>query len=245
MNSTINSNPINESEKKPVMQRLARFFDGGGSAVARSPESETLSRLRALSEERGRVRSLVAAEEKRAEALSEQLRKKDAERIDSLTEARLSGADADSPQLETSQADLAALRRGIEEAAAVAGRLRARLSDVEAALKKSKYDYERELTALLDNLYEQAMGRYNDLAPAVAQAILEVAAIRRVMMSLRLGNTNGWTGEVLLPGMEPRQGALVPPVLQGSSREFADRADKLAQAANERVRAAGFVYNLK
>jgi hypothetical protein len=94
----------------------------------------------------------------------------------------------------------------------------------------------------LDGLYADAMARYNALAPELATVVLEVAAIRRVMIRRLTGNSNGWSGEILLPGMKPKEGKWIPRLLDGGSPEFDATANATVQQVEAKLRSAGFMY---
>lgn len=245
MESAINASQANEPKKEPILQRLSRLFDPAPPADKdQIHESATLSRLHTLTEEMNRIRSLIADEQKRAESLNEELERKGEARVQALTDARLRGAHSDDVALATLELEIDAtdLERKIRDTRLVAQKLEANLSQAVSEFNSLQSEYLMELAAFLDGLYVDAMQEYNRVAPLVAKAVLEVAAIRRTMIHFRVGNTNGWNGEVYLPGMQPKQGASVPPVLDVSSGEYLDRAHNLANYVADRVRAAGFKY---
>ena len=123
----------------------------------------------------------------------------------------------------------------------MAARMRRRLDELNAQIIAMKREYDQALAALLDRRYAEAMQQYNALAPALKNAVLRVAAIRRAMMQHMLGNTSGWHGEILLPGMEPKQGKYIAPILDGA--ELDRDPDFLVLNINEEIRAAGFGYS--
>ncbi len=234
--------------KSSVLGRLSKLFAGSGDARSEATlqKSDLIKRLEQLTTERDRLRDLIAAENERVSTLGEQLRDKEVARINALADARLNGSEPDRQRAESLLVDATVARRQIEESSAVAGRLRERLDALNAELETLRAAYRRELAAFLEALYASAMEKYNAVAPEVAQTVIEVAAIRRVMMACRLGNTNcGWDGAILLPGMRPGEGRHVPPILDGGGAVYAAAADARAGAVAQVLREAGFVYGLE
>ncbi|MEK6245833.1 MAG: hypothetical protein AABM33_15210, partial [Pseudomonadota bacterium] len=125
---------------------------------------------------------------------------------------------------------------------AVVRNLRARIAELSREEEPLKAAYLREKAMFLDSLYASLIERYNALAPEVADTILQIAASRRVMIASGLGNTNGWSGEVLLPGMKAKHGSRVPPILDGADQKFADAAESHVRTIYDRLTAAGFVH---
>jgi chromosome segregation ATPase len=217
----------------------------GDDDEARESSGGAIERLSALLEERDRVQGLVIDEEKRAEALKEQLRQKEEQRIDALTNARLAGEEADASLPEQLAAELATLRSSIVEAEAVAKRLRAQVDRLDRQIAPLKDEYRQEMSVYLDALYREAIDRYRVLAPDLANAVLRVAAIRRLMIRRGLGNSNGWSGDILLPSMKWQEGNTLYPMLDGGSRDFADAAEDRVSQLEEELRQFGFKYNWK
>lgn len=203
-----------------------------------------LGQLDALQAERRRLRALVESESDRAEQCRAERAAKKTALIDVLTEERLNaaphGGDGRAAAL---RAECEELDRSIEESEAVATQLRERLAQVQSSVEALARQYQYALSAHLNEIYASAMDRYNELAPALAGAVLEVAAIRRVMIDWHLGNSNGWSGQVLLPAMRHGEGRALPPLLDGAALGEACREREAA--VREKLAKAGFVHELE
>lgn len=245
MDATTGNDTMNHQNGAPAPGFLKKLFatQPPPQPQAQEPDREIIKRLRELMAERSRVQSLIYEEKQRVEALGEQARQRDEDRIEALTASRLSGQDADSQQAATLFSEATALRREIEESSAVATRLSARVDELNASIKAHQWAYKQAEAKFLDDLYKKSMEAYNALAPGVAQAVLRVAAVRRVMMRRLVGNTNGWNGQILLPGMVPREGRYIAAILDGSDQQFAIAADALEQSVRKELCAAGFIYD--
>lgn len=225
-----------------IPERLMRLVGRRKDVASRpAPSSELIQQMRALKAERQRVLELVQQEEQLQEDLARQAREADEARVTALTALRL-GDGEPAADLATHEERAAVLHRRAKDAAAVAERLRAKLAEIGQELTRLSGQFAREQTRYLEQLYEAAMRRYNELAPAVAEAVLDVAAIRRVMMDSRSGNTNGWGGEILLPSMQPGIGRQLSPILDGASSRFHIEADARKVQVHEALRQAGFTY---
>lgn len=205
------------------------------------PQSTTVQRLNELVRERDRVISLAEAEEERQDALGEQIKRKDSGRIDALTEARLNGRDVDRERADALSTESAALRMEIEESAAVADRLRAQAGQLNGEIDGLRATIKQGEAPFLDDLYAKLISSYNAQAHELAETVLQIAAVRRVMMDRRAGNSNGWDGVILLPGMHAKRGIENPPMLDGASPQFDAAANQRAADIADRMRAVGFM----
>ncbi len=231
-------------QRPAILDRLKRMLGFSADAAAAQCDSDLLARLRALTTERVRIESLIQDEEERQAELRAKLAGEDKLRVEAMTAARLSGA-RDERGGGAALAAASALRQAISDSEAVAGNLGARLDEIRTQCASLASEYAREQARFLEQLYAAAMRRYSALAPELADAVLDVAAIRRVMMEQRMGNTNGWSGEILLPRMEPGRGTLIPPLLDGAAAEFPREAEARKSQVYEALRDAGFVYSYK
>jgi hypothetical protein len=247
VNTAAASDTTSEPEKPSMLNRVKKLFEAPKSAVPvpTATGNGAIERLHAILQERDRVSHLVYEENKRAESLSEQLRDKDEERIDALTKARLEGRESDDESCAFVLAEAEVLRRGIEESQAVAKKLRAGLDALDRQIAPLKDAYRQELGIYLDGLYRAAIEQYNARAGDLANAVLRVAAIRRIMIRRMLGNSNGWNGDILLPTMKWQEGNTLLPMLDGGTRGFAERAERRAAEVEEELREFGFKYDWK
>jgi len=208
------------------------------------PDGELLQELAQLTSERSRVVASIAEEEERRHEQAERLKRKDAERIDALTAARLSGHKEDKRRSDALLADSEAvtLRREIDDSKAVDGRLRARWEELSREIRSRDLRYREAQAIFLEDVFEKLIARYNALAPEVAEIVLQIAAVRRVMIARGAGDTNGWDGAILLPGMKAGRGIYIDPILDGGSSEFGNAADQRKAGIAQAMRAAGFIY---
>lgn len=214
----------------------SRLVPGGGR--------ELLDQLEKLSAERGRLSSLIAEEDDREKELAARVRRIDAERVEALTAARLNNDETLNQRAAELLDQAAATRRASDDCAAVAKNLTARREEVRSEHALLMQRYRHAVAAHLEALFEALIDKYNALAPDIAETVLHIAAVRRVMMDNGIANTNGWSGEVLLPGMRAREGAYVRPILDGASPEFAGSADERRVAVIEELKEAGFKYGV-
>ena len=236
--------PILGGLKKLFASLLNRTVPGIESgAQSDAPPSAISQELNALYGALRRIDALISAEEDRAEELTEQLKATESERIDVLTAERLLPGGR-SQHLEALSTKRDGLRGQIADAEAVANKLREERIDFAAKIDPLNRAYRAEVEAFLTVLYGRLMTRYAELAPEVAAAVLQVAAVRRAMISRGIGNSNGWSGEVFLPGMKPGDGTAIPPILAAGSPEFNRAVSRAESEVLESVRAAGYLYGI-
>jgi hypothetical protein len=230
-----------------AQQRKARLSAGATYASA------TIQKLKALMDERARVRSLLDEEGERVAELKKKLAALDAERLDALTDARLkpNGSQATDARLKPNGsqgrgaellAECSKLRQEISDADSVAARLNDRVKQIGWEIDALKVPYRCDVGAFLTALHDQLIERYNELAPGVAEVVLQIAALHRVMMLYQAGNSNGWDGSILLPGMKAGNGDYIAPMLQGSSEAFGREANDRTRGVLDELGAAGFIW---
>jgi len=207
----------------------------GGAGVA-----PTAARLRELLQERARIYELRASEEARAEQLGATAAAKDKERLDAITNAKLAEAEIDRAHVDGLLRQANECRRLSAEAAAVVGRIDERAAALGLDIEALQLSYRNELAGFLDALYGGLMQRYTELVPELAETVLQLAAVRRVMLSEHLGDTNGWSGEIFLPQMRQGEGKTLEPMLDGASHGFAVLADARVREVHRMMREAGF-----
>jgi hypothetical protein len=194
-------------------------------------------------DERSRVQGLARDEGERIEALKAKLSALDAQRIDAIAEARLQPDPAQS----TAGADkllgeCAKLRQEIADADGVSVRMTNRVTEISQAIDALKIPYRCDLGAFLCGLQGQLIARYNERAPGVAEVVLQIAALHRVMMLYQAGNSNGWDGSIRLPGMKAGEGNYIAPMLDAGSDRFGSEANDRMAGILDELRAAGFIW---
>lgn len=238
---------MSETQKKPagLLQGVMAKLGGGKEEKPEAPGTDkqlppVLVKIRALREERAKLHLAAKEERDRAAGLTGQLKQLDKDRAAALLDARINGGSAATQRAADLGAQSAAVERERADAEVVAEGLDQRIQEIGAQIDGLAGEYLVALSGRLNAMYADAMNRYNEVAPAAVAAIVRVAAIRRAMIELGAGNSNGWSGEAFLPGMSPGAGAHIPPLLAAGSGEF----DRIASAHKDSVLgelyAAGF-----
>jgi hypothetical protein len=238
---------VSETTQKPagLLQSAIAALSGRKEAKPEAPGADpqlppVLAKIRALRQERAKLHQAAKEERDRAAGLSEQLKKLDKDRAAALLDARLNGGPAAAQRAAELGAQSAAAERERADAEVVAEGIDQRIQEIGAQIDGLAGDYLAVLSERLNAMYVDAMARYNEVAPAAAAAIVRVAAIRRAMIELGAGNSNGWSGEAFLPGMSPGAGAHIPPLLAAGSGEFDRAASAHKATVLGELYAAGF-----
>lgn len=194
------------------------------------------------SSERDRVRSIINGNEERVQALTAKLKEVDGKRIDALTDAQLGNAPREAA--DALLGECSGLRQEISDARAVVERMRDRLREIEGEFDRIRDVYRRDVGIFLTDLYSRLIADYNAKAPQLAQTVVGLGAVTRVMRLYGAGNSNGWTGEILLPGMKAGDGRTIQPILDGASRAYEQAALEKMDEVLAELRAAGFTWRL-
>ncbi len=241
-----------ETKTNPVttLKRLFTPFLEGVSRT-RAPDDaahqsiyESVAKVTAAMKERERLRDLERAETEKLDGLRDQLEEKDGERIRALTEYRVSAAKEANDHAQSLLKECADIRQEIDDARAVAGGIKARVEALNEELKTLARSYRLDLGAFLSTVYAGLIDRYNEAAPGVAEIVLQLAAVRRVMRTYTAGSDAGWSGQVLFPGMRAGENTAIEPMLDGGSLAFDREATARTSRIVDEMRAAGFIYRL-
>lgn len=223
----------------------------GSSASAATERTDLIGRAAASAkqlgahlDERSRLRMLAAEETARVSELDAQLTALNVQRIDALTEDRVSSNPESKATAEALLADCARVRQEIEDASLVKENIGLRIHTLDQEIAPLKAKYRGELGAYLSGIYRGHIEDYNKLAPELAETIYKIAATARVMRRYLAGDSSGWDGTVLLPGMQAGNGRTIPPILDAGSREFEDDANSRMEAILEQLKEAGFIWRL-
>jgi len=233
-----------------VLKRLFTPFAGSGNQAGKTGDLglqgayESVTKIAALMKERSRLRGLEAAETDKLDELSGQLRAMDSERIQALTEYRVSGEAGANERAQTLLKKCSDIGQEIDDARAVAGGIHSRIQALEDELKPLSMQYRRDLGVFLTTIHSRLIDRYNEAAPGVAEIVLHLAAARRVMLRYLAGNSNGWNGEILLPGMRAGDGSAIEPMLDGGGAAFDRDANERTSAIIAEMTAAGFIWRM-
>lgn len=241
-----------ETKEHPlsVLKRLFTPFSGDVNKVGKTGDIglqgafESVTKLSAVMNERSRLRGLEADETDKLESLSAKLRKLDAERIQALTEYRVSAKAVANERAQALLTQCAEIGQEIDDARAVAGGINSRIQDLEEQLKPLRMQYRRDLGLFLTAIHSGLINRYNEAAPGLAEIVLQLAATRRVMARYLAGNSNGWNGQILLPGMRAEDGKTIQPILDGDTPSFNVEAEERMAGIVAEMSAAGFTWRM-
>lgn len=239
------------SDALSTLKGLFKPFLGGVKGAKGSDDNaviqsayESVTKIAAVMSERARLRGLEEGETGKMKALGARLQETDGERILALTEYRVS---ADAGANERAQAllkECGEIRQEIDDAHAVAGGIKSRIESLDHDLISLRMQYRRDLGVFLTAIYAGLIGRYNEVAPGVAEIMLQMAAVRRVMSKYSAGSGAGWNGQVLLPGMRAGEGGRIEPMLDGAAAEFDREANERMSGIVAEMNAAGFIYRV-
>jgi hypothetical protein len=201
-----------------------------------------LSEIKALLAERSRLVGLRDEEQGKRGSLGRRLSELEAARLDALTEHRISADEAASTKAAELLAQVAAVRQEMNDAVTLAARLDERAKEVDLKLDPLKRNYQQTLGVYLGEIYRQLVEHYDEHAREAGEAVVQIAALHRVMIRYLAGNTNGWNGALLLPKIDPGNGRTLEPLFDAGSRKFAEAATEHMDAILGEMRAAGFIW---
>lgn len=190
---------------------------------------------------RSRLLEMQGEESAAARDFRLRLAEVDALRIQAMTEARI--LDDSNAQLhaQAMQDEANALQRKAEDCEAVSRGIGAKIARVDAEIDDLRTRYQQELAAFLDGAFARTAAHYREMAPGLADLVLEMAAIKQVMLKHLAGNSNGFDHlSAGIPRAEPGNGRTLPAYCDGDSREFEAMVLERAQKLNLELQAAGF-----
>lgn len=229
----------------------ARLF-AGCPVPAFAAESEVIERLEAISSERLTLSDALRRTRDTIETEQAEIARLDAERVERLADfAKLPPQDDAVPvdpeserarlgeQIEALRVSLETKKRAVDDAERTASVLQARLSSFneEASLLRQRYGV--EVGKLLNAIYAHLSEQYMQQAPAVAELLLQIAAVQDVMMHFRVGNSNGFDRRAYLPTVEPGSTRVLPP-LADCSQGLAETTEAHRKAIIASLGAIGY-----
>ncbi|MCU7846696.1 MAG: hypothetical protein KZQ89_01595 [Candidatus Thiodiazotropha sp. (ex Lucinoma kastoroae)] len=206
------------------------------------PEIEMLQGVR---EEIHRLKRMRNSELDKAEHLVKRLKDLEKERIDILTQSKveedkelLKSAEImlkEIDQLERDRKDCVGIA---EQLAKQADTLIPKVEDLERAslIQLGKY-LEDRMSALVDH--------YHTTAPEVAETVLQIRAVQRVMIHYGTGNSNGFHGEIHLPNIVAFDQKSRVPLMEGESQVFSNTAGELSETIKKKLFELGYRYGIK
>lgn len=206
---------------------------------------KSVVRLSEMMREKSRLGELRDAELEREAKLRIEITRIENERIEAITEFRAHGDKGHQERANALLADAAALRQEADDAEGVANGLQGKIDGMGPEFESLQQQYRSDLGVFLDTVYRRLADRYMDLAPEVADVVLQIAGLQNVMMQYLAGNTNGFERRVYLPRIVPGQGNTLMPLLDADTRQFGDGARARTDAILVELKAAGFVWRFK
>ncbi len=79
----------------------------------------------------------------------------------------------------------------------------------------------------------------------MAETVLQIRAVQKVMIHFETGNSNGFNGEITLPNIIAFDHKSHVPLLDGGSPVFRNSSNELADALKSKLRELGHVYGVK
>lgn len=242
--------PKTENDPLQILKRLFAPFRGNVEGAKGTDDAtiqsayESVTKIAALMNERARLRDLEKAETGKLAALGARLQETDSERILALTEYRVSADTDANKSAQTLLKKLGEIRQEIDDAQAVARGIKSRVEGLDYELLMLRPQYRHDLSVFLMTIYNGLIDRYNEMAPGVAEIMLQMAALMRVMRTYSAGSGAGWNGQVLLPGMRAGDGGRIEPMLDGGAAEFDREANERMSGIVAEMHTAGFIYRL-
>lgn len=194
-----------------------------------------------LLKNRSRLLEMQSVESAAARGFRRRFDEVDALRIEAMTEARILDDSNAQRYAQAMQDETHALQRKAEDCEAISRGIGAKIACVEEEINGLRTRYQQELGAFLDGIFARTAAHYREIAPGLADLVLEMAAIKQVMLTHLAGNSNGFDHlSAVIPRAEPGNGRTLPVYCDGDSREFEALVRERAQKMNHELQAAGF-----
>ena len=194
----------------------------------------------ALRESVAKLRAALASEAQRRQQLEARIQELDAQRIEALTEHRLSAEDCAAQRAAGLAAELEPLRSAAADAGAIAAGIDARIAALLPALDQAATHARQELGRHLEQQFAELAARYQAQAPEVAELAVQLAAVQALMVRFRCGNSNGFGRDIRLPTITPGDAREAPTLVDGRSAEFDRLAGAIANELAGELTAAGY-----
>lgn len=211
-----------------------------GAAVQEAYESVT--QLNALVAEMSRLRGLRASETARESELDVEFGEIELQRIEALTEFKVSGDQEAKKRADALLKKSETISQQKNDCQAVAKSILARVDALEVDKQNLRRAYQRDLGMFLDRVFARMCQRYTELAPGVAEAALQMAAVQNVMMRHLCGNSSGFERRIYLPTVQPGDGKTLLPILDAANRHFEEGVNTRMETVLAELRQAGFTW---
>lgn len=211
-----------------------------GPAVQEAYESVT--QLNALVAEMSRLRGLRDSETARESELNAELSEIELQRVEALTEFKVSGDQEAKKRADALLKKSETISQQKNDCQSVAKSIQARVDALEVDKKNLRRAYQRDLGMFLDRVFARMCQHYTELAPEVAEAALQMAAVQSVMMRYLCGNSSGFERRIYLPTVQPGNGNTLIPILDADTRSFEEGVNTRMEAVLAELRQAGFTW---
>lgn len=229
--------PIEENGQETINPEIDDPYLSGNV-----PDIEVLQGVR---KEVRRLRRMRKDELDKTEQLVKQLKKLEKERIDVLTQSKV---EDDKELLKSADAMLkkiSRLERERKDCAGIAEQLAFQTDELKPKLDELERASLLQLGKYLEGRMSALVEHYNTIAPEVAQIVIQIRAVQRVMIHYGTGNSNGFQGEIHLPNIVAFDQKSHIPLLEGSSKVFSNSAGEIAETIKQRLFELGYRYGPK
>ncbi|MCB1872001.1 MAG: hypothetical protein KDI49_08350 [Gammaproteobacteria bacterium] len=206
------------------------------------PDIEYLAGLRA---ESIRIRKMQTEEEDRLNPLETEITRLEKERIEVLTQARVESDEKYIKKAAQLLKEIERLKREKQDALGIANQL----GDKRANLTKQITEAERiallTLGTYLEGRMKDLVDHYQTMAPDLAECVLQIRAVQKVMQYYKAGNSNGFQGEILLPDIKAFDHKTRPHLIDVGSNDFSRASGERADELKAKLQAVGHRYGQK
>ena len=211
-----------------------------GPAVQEAYDSVT--QLKTLVAEMSRLRGLRDSETAKESELDAEFQAIELQRIEALTESKVSGDPEAKKRADSLLKKSGTVSQQKNDCRVVAASIKARIDALEANKKNLRHAYDRDLGVFLDRVFARMCEHYSALAPDVAEAALQIAAVQSVMMRNRCGNTNGFDRRIYLPNVDAGNGKSLTPILDADTNNFSLAVNTRMEFVIHELKQAGFDF---
>lgn len=206
------------------------------------PDIEYLEGLRT---ESIRIRKMQAEEEDRLNPLETEIARLEKERIEVLTQARVEEDEKYTKEAAELLKEIERLKREKQDALGIANQLGDKRVKLSGQITEAERIALLTLGTYLEGRMKELVDHYQTMAPDLAECVLQIRAVQKVMQYYKAGNSNGFQGEVILPNIKALDHKSRPHLIDGGSTEFSHASNERAEELKARLQAAGHRYGQK
>lgn len=207
---------------------MSTFFGAGkaleqeAATAQQASAMPSLDALKAAERNFANMRLAAVDEHRRAISLSREIDRLASVRVSEITLARIHGVEANVDEI---TAQIEQIKTQIKDAGDVEREIAAMCALYSGEMQTLRYAARQEVGRLLEQRFSSAAEAYNKHVSAVTPAVLELFALMRLMVKLGAGNSNGFSGVVALPRVQPGCGRTLEPLLWSGDIEFRGRVE--------------------